>query len=156
MTVLELPGSVREAIVEHARDGAPEEVVGILAGRRAIGGDGTGDRSIVERSYAAENAADAPRTRYEIAPREELELLERIDEAGLDVVGFYHSHPDGPAEPSAADARLAAWPGYAYVIVSLGGDGATVRGWRWTGERFESEPVRSGSGAGSSSGSDAG
>lgn len=134
---LELPAPVREAMVAHAREGAPEEVVGVLAGVRGP------DRSTVERRYPATNAAETPATRYEIAPREELRVLERVGDAGLDVVGFYHSHPRGPSEPSPTDARLAAWPGYSYVVVSLrstaGGAEPTVGSWRWTGGVFERE-----------------
>ncbi|QLD85572.1 M67 family metallopeptidase [Natronomonas halophila] len=133
--MLALPAALREDIIAHAREGAPEEVVGVLAGAR---GD---DRSTVGRVYTAENAAEAPETRYEIAPSEELDLLERIDDAGLDVVGFYHSHPRGPTGPSETDARLAAWPGHSYVIVSLAGDEAELGSWRWTGEAFEAESV---------------
>jgi proteasome lid subunit RPN8/RPN11 len=133
--MLELPAAVRDEILAHARDGAPEEVVGVLAGRR---GD---DRSTAERIYKAENAAETPETRYEIAPAEELNLLERAEDAGFDVVGFYHSHPRGPAGPSRTDARLAAWPGYSYVIVSLAGDEAEIGSWRWTGEAFEGEVI---------------
>lgn len=132
---LELPAQLRDEIAEHAREGAPEEVVGVLAGEH---GD---ERSTVERLYRAENAAETPETRYEIAPEEELELLERIDDDGRDVVGFYHSHPCGPLAPSETDERLAAWPGYSYVIVSLADDEPTLGSWRWTGERFEREAV---------------
>lgn len=132
---LELPESVRTAIVEHARDGAPEEVVGALAGHR-------GDPSTVERAYPATNASETPETRYEIAPDEEIELLDRIDAADLDVVGFYHSHPRGPAEPSETDERLAAWLGYSYVIVSLADGRVDLGSWRWRGDSFESESIR--------------
>lgn len=161
---LVLPAALREAIVEHAREGAPEEVVGVLAGeRRRPVGDAPGDSgdldetdgtdaadetaatdealSVVERRYPAENAATSPEARYEIAPAEELTLLERVDDDGLDVVGFYHSHPRGPVGPSETDARLAAWPGRSYVIVSLAGADPTVGSWRWTGERFRREAV---------------
>lgn len=137
MTVA-LPESVRDAIVEHAREGAPEEVVGLLAGRFGE------EHSTVQRSHPATNVADAPRTRHEIAPSEELELLERIDETGLDVVGFYHSHPEAPATPSETDARLAAWSGYSHVIVSLEGETATLGSWRWRGESFEHESITPG------------
>lgn len=132
---LELPESVRTAIVEHARDGAPEEVVGVLAGRH-------GEPSVVDRADPATNAAETPETRYEITPTEEIELLERIDGADLDVVGFYHSHPRGPAEPSETDAQLAAWSGYSYVIVSLSGGTAELGSWRWRGDSFERESIR--------------
>jgi len=132
---LSLPSELRGEILAHAREGAPEEVVGVLAGDHGT------DTSTVQRCYRADNAAATPRTRYEIAPTEELDLLERIDAAGLDVVGFYHSHPRGPAEPSDTDARLAAWPDRSYVIVSLSGD-AELGSWHWRGERFEREEIR--------------
>jgi proteasome lid subunit RPN8/RPN11 len=143
MTLVLSPG-LREAVVEHACEGAPAEVVGVLAGERSRcvteANRETGDRSVAERRYPAENAAATPETRYEIAPADELELLERVDDAGLDVVGFYHSHPRGPLAPSETDARLAAWPGYSYVIVSLAAD-PQMGSWRWTGEAFEREPL---------------
>ena len=132
---IELPEQIRETLFDHAREGAPKEVVGVLAGHR-------GDTSTVENVFPAENVADTPKTRYEIAPEAELELLDRIDEVGLDVVGFYHSHPDGPLEPSAVDVKLAAWPGYSYVIVSLAGDRPTLGSWRWDGDQFDREAVR--------------
>lgn len=131
---LVLPSDLRDGMVEHARAGAPEEVVGILAGDRGE------TKSVAERRYAAENAASTPETRYEIAPAEELELLERVDDGGLEVVGFYHSHPRGPLAPSETDARLAAWPRYSYVIVTLGTE-PDLGSWRWTGETFEQERV---------------
>ncbi|MFQ3319071.1 MAG: proteasome lid subunit RPN8/RPN11 [Natronomonas sp.] len=151
---LRLPAAIRDELIAHAREGAPEEVVGALAGERGASEASTwneraesgatrecgDDASMVEAQYRADNAAAAPRTRYEIAPDEELELLDRIDEAGLGVVGFYHSHPQGPLAPSETDARLAAWPGYSYVIVSLASE-PDIGSWRWTGERFEREEI---------------
>lgn len=133
---LRLPAAVRDAIVAHARTGVPEEVVGVLAGHHGE------DCSTVERAYRARNAAERPRTRYEIAPTQELSLLDSIDTAGLDVVGFYHSHPDGPDEPSRTDAELAAWPGCSYLIVSLAGEEPVVGCWRWTGETFRWEDTQ--------------
>nr|WP_309221746.1 desampylase [Halorussus sp. MSC15.2] len=100
-----VPRSVREEILAHARDGAPEEVCGILAGTWD-----EGDHR-VEARHPAENVAETPRTRYEIGPREQLALMEEIEDAGREVVGFYHSHPRGPARPSATDAAQATWPG---------------------------------------------
>ncbi|QLD89384.1 M67 family metallopeptidase [Natronomonas salina] len=131
---LVLPGDLRDGMVEHARAGAPEEVVGVLGGERGE------EESVAERRYPAENAAATPETRYEIAPAEELELLERVEDDGFDVVGFYHSHPRGPLAPSETDAELAAWPRYSYVIVSLEVE-PDLGSWRWTGETFERERV---------------
>ncbi|PSQ47146.1 hypothetical protein BRD15_07620 [Halobacteriales archaeon SW_6_65_15] len=124
-------------MVAYAREGAPEEVCGVLAGVRGA------EEQRVETAHRAENAAESPTVRYEIGPREQLELLEAVEAAGREVVGFYHSHPRGPTEPSATDAELATWPDRSYVVVALdGSDGASVGSWRWTGEEFEEENVR--------------
>ena len=149
-----IPESVREEMVAHAREGAPEEVCGILAGVRGEDGgkgeDKNESESRVEKHHPAENVAESPRIRYEIDPHEQLELMEVVEESGREVVGFYHSHPRGPAEPSATDTAQATWPDRYYVIVSLeeesqGGEGtseASVGSWRWTGEEFVEERIR--------------
>jgi proteasome lid subunit RPN8/RPN11 len=67
---------------------------------------------------------------------------------GLDIVGYYHSHPDHPAQPSDFD-REHAWPGLSYLIVSVqGGKVAEARSWRLTDERdrYEEETVEQGAG----------
>jgi proteasome lid subunit RPN8/RPN11 len=153
-TTLLVDRAVRDAIVEHARDGAPEEVCGVLGGVRGAGGtDGSdepdssgGDedsgpdapRSARARTaHRVPNVASAPRTRYELDPSEQFRAMEAIEDAGDDVVGFYHSHPRGPPAPSATDEALATWSGYSYVIVSLDGPEPELGSWRWTGETFE-------------------
>jgi proteasome lid subunit RPN8/RPN11 len=155
---LALDRSVRDALVEHARDGAPEEVCGVLGGvRDAVridDSDGAGssddtDDSGADATYTSRartahrvpNVASAPRTRYELDPSEQFRAMEAIEDDGNDVVGFYHSHPRGPPAPSATDEALATWPGYSYVIVSLGGPEPELGSWRWTGETFEREAV---------------
>lgn len=130
---MKLTESAAEALVDHATAGAPAEVVGVLAGEREP------DRAV--RALRGTNVADRSRSRYELDPVEQLELLEAVDAAGDEVVGFYHSHPNGPPEPSLTDAERATWKGYVYAIVSLVGGDPTIGAWRWTGDRFESEPV---------------
>lgn len=126
---MQLARPAHDAILAHAREGAPAEVVGVLVG-------GRGDDDRVTRIERARNAADTPRTRYELDPAEQIRLIDDIEAAGDEVVGFYHSHPRGPEGPSATDAELAAWEGYVYAIVSLA-DEPSVGAWRWTGERFD-------------------
>lgn len=148
---MRLSRSARDECVSHAREGAPAEVCGVLAGGRGATtpreeGTGTGEtpepsRDRVTRVLRATNAADSPRTRYELDPAAQLDLMREVEDAGDEVVGFYHSHPDGPAEPSPTDERLATWEGYLYLVVSLAGDEPTVGAWRWTGEEFREEPV---------------
>jgi len=140
---LRLERPVHDAVLEHAREGAPDEVCGVLGGVRAtLEAAGADDRASVARTVErVSNTAPTPRTRYELDPTEQFRAMESIEGAGGDLVGFYHSHPRGPPRPSATDEALATWAGYSYVIVSLGGPEPEVRSWRWTGERFEREAV---------------
>jgi proteasome lid subunit RPN8/RPN11 len=131
-------------VLDHARDGVPDEVCGVLGGTTGKGGEGTGtgaDRRRVDTALPVENVADLRRTRYELDPAEQLERIEAIEDDGGAVVGFYHSHPTGPPGPSATDEAQATWPGASYVIVDLSGD-PSLGSWRFTGERFEEETVR--------------
>lgn len=129
-----LADGAREEMIEHARDGAPLEVCGVLGGRR-------GDPIRVRTVHRAENVAENPRRTYVIDPAEQYAHMEAVEGDGDDVVGFYHSHPDGPPRPSATDAARATWPGRTYLVVGLGGAEPTLGAWRWTGDRFERQPL---------------
>jgi proteasome lid subunit RPN8/RPN11 len=132
---LVLAPTARDAIVDHAREGGarrpPVEVCGVLVGQQTA----TGDRVTDARRVA--NVADDPTARYELDPEATLAVVEDVTDAGADVVGFYHSHPNGPAEPSPVDRELATWTGYVYLVVSLAGSEPVISAWRWTGEEFE-------------------
>lgn len=136
MRMLVLSRTAYDGIVDHALAGAPEEVCGVL------GGDHGSEESRADRGRRAENAAAHPRTAYAIDPEEQLALMEGVEDAGREVVGFYHSHPAGPPEPSETDVARATWPGYSYVVVVLDGTHPYVGSWRWTGEEFRQEIVR--------------
>lgn len=138
MTLL-LDPSVRDAVVTHAREGAPEEVCGVLGG--TYGARGDGDPSHARTARRVPNVAATPRTRYELDPAAQFRAMEAVEDDGEAVVGFYHSHPRGPSRPSATDEALATWTGYSYVIVSFDGSAPEVGSWRWTGEGFERERV---------------
>ena len=127
--MLEVPRSAYDAVVAHAVDGAPAEVCGLLGG--AFGED----RSHVAVVERATNVADAPEHEYAIEPSEQLELMDRFEADGHEVVGFYHSHPRGPARPSATDVARATWPSRSYLVVDLAGDHPVVGAWRWDGDR---------------------
>ncbi len=127
--------SAYDGIIDHAADGRPEEVCGVL------GGEYGEDRSRVRRTHPATNVSERPRTEYYMDPEEQLQLIDGIEEAGNDVVGFYHSHPAGPTVPSTTDAARATWPGYSYVIVALDGH-PFVGSWRWSEDEFRQETVR--------------
>ena len=121
---LTLRPALRDRLLTLAREGAPEEVCGVLGGR-----DGR-----VTRVEPVPNVAATPETRYELDPAATVEAIERVEDSTAHL-GFYHSHPRGPPEPSATDEAQATWPGFVYCIVSL--PGSRVRAWRWTGDAFE-------------------
>ncbi|TKX85178.1 M67 family peptidase [Halorubrum sp. SS5] len=136
--MIELTRAAYDDIVYRAYEGGEAEVCGVLAGDRGT----DGDPSVVTRTHPAENVADTPEIRYRMDPETQLELIETVEAAGRDVVGFYHSHPTGPTHPSETDAARATWPDHSYVICALDGY-PFVGSWRWRddADKFEQETV---------------
>lgn len=129
----------RHAIERHAAGTYPEECCGVLLGRGLEGGD----RLVVQVLPARNQHDDSRHNRYVIPPQAVLAAHKTARVKGLDVLGYYHSHPDHPAEPSETD-RENAWPGLTYLILAVEeGRPAALRGWRLTDdrERFEEERV---------------
>lgn len=119
-----LPESLAEAIRRHGEGAYPAECCGALVGR--VGPDGVKD--IVRLAPAVNRRTDDPH-RYLIAPDDLRPLEAQLKSEGLEVVGYYHSHPDHPAAPSAFDADHA-WPWYSYLIVRVDrGRGADLASW---------------------------
>jgi proteasome lid subunit RPN8/RPN11 len=112
----------------HARAGYPYEVVGILAGQRAS--------ETVVRVVPLENErADSPQNRYHVSAMVLYKAEQKLEAEGLEVVGYYHSHPDHPARYSDFD-REHALPNMAYVITAVhGGEVVETRCWRLTEDR---------------------
>ena len=71
-------------------------------------------------------ALDSPHNRYNIDPGELVRIQRQAREQSLDIVGFYHSHPDHPARWSSTDLAEAHWIGCSYVITSVEKGKATV------------------------------
>jgi proteasome lid subunit RPN8/RPN11 len=86
---------------------------------------------------------DSPRNRFEVTP-EDVRLAEKAaSEKRLDLIGWYHSHPDAPARPSEFD-REHAWPWYSYIIVSVQkGEPKDMNSWRLQDDRaaYDAEPI---------------
>jgi proteasome lid subunit RPN8/RPN11 len=129
-----------EHIHEHAKEAYPEECAGAMVGMNLNG------MKIVVDVWRAENTHEEERgRRFLIEPLKIKEFEERAAERDMDVLGFYHSHPDHPAEPSDYD-REHAWPTYSYVIASVGEGGVTeMRSWVLKDDRsgYEEEPLAS-------------
>jgi len=117
-----------EAIFEHARKAYPHECFGFLVG--SFSGEGE-----VKDVYPAKNLMGRAHDRYEMDPQDYLRLEEEIAGSGLEIVGFYHSHPDGQPRPSPFDLEQA-WEEYFYLIVSVR-DGEEVEARLWRMERGE-------------------
>lgn len=134
--MIEFSRGTYDDIVYHAYAGGDEEVCGVLAGEYGE------DESRVVETREAENAAETPQIRYLIDPEQQFEITESIEDDGLEVVGFYHSHPTGPTHPSETDRDRATWPDRSYVICAL--DGYPFLGsWRFRNDpgAFEQETV---------------
>jgi proteasome lid subunit RPN8/RPN11 len=106
-------------MVRHAREGAPEEVCGLLAT----------DNGRVVKQYRITNAEHSPRF-YVMDSAEQLKAVLEIDDRGWDVGAIYHSHPASEPRPSDTDIRLAKWPGTLFIIVSLvDSESPEIRAW---------------------------
>lgn len=112
---MQITREAEAAIRRHGEEAYPEECCGFLLGRVA------GTENEVHTLVRAENRApDERRTRrYAIPPETYLAAERAAEEQDMEVVGFYHSHPDHPARPSETDLAEATFPGYSYVIVSV-------------------------------------
>jgi proteasome lid subunit RPN8/RPN11 len=102
-------------IHQHGEATYPHECCGFLFGRVEE------NRRVVQQTRRAENQrGDSPHNRYQISPQEYIRAERLAAETGLEIIGFYHSHPDHPARPSQFDLENA-WPGLVYVIVGVNG-----------------------------------
>lgn len=133
--MLVLSRSVYDAILDHARADAPREACGALVGRE------DGDTVVADTVRRVPNVADAPRVTYELDPEATLAVFDEAEATGRAVVGFYHSHPAGPAQLSETDREQASWPGYVYVLASLAARPPILDAWTWTGQAFVREDV---------------
>ena len=95
----------------------------------------------VVRQRVARNVHRRPTARFELAPEDFLAAERRARADGLEVVGFWHSHPASSAAPSAVD-RAASWNGYSYLIVSLADvRRAELKSWRLRRDELVEEDV---------------
>ena len=142
MGVLHLKRQVYDAIRSHGEETYPHECCGALLGRPMDGG------WLVESSIRAGNTrTDSPHNRYQIAPIELVKIEREARSRGLEIAGFYHSHPDHPAQWSSTDLAEAHWLACSYVITQVtGGKAATTNSFLLAGvteedKRFEPETI---------------
>ncbi|HLW78243.1 MAG TPA: M67 family metallopeptidase [Terriglobia bacterium] len=148
---LQLSQPQLDAIRQHGARDYPSECCGMLLGRAQDG------RKSVAEAVALPNLRHDPeaaqkllpletpsneseRNRFLIDPRDQIRVEKDARARGLDVVGYYHSHPDHPARPSVYD-RDHAWPWYSYVIISVErGEPKALNSWVLRDDRTQFDP----------------
>ncbi len=121
-------------IHKHGERDYPYECCGLLIGRFEKDGS-----KITLETYPISNAREeqAKRNRFLIRPEELMRGERHASELGLEVIGFYHSHPDEAAVPSKYDLDHA-WPTYSYIVVSIrGGQAESLRSWEMQADRSQ-------------------
>ena len=114
---LHIPQPLFDELRAHGEETYPHECCGILLGKS------TDDALTVHQLIRAGNTrTDSAHNRYNIAPQELIAAQRQARKSGLDIVGFYHSPPDHPAQWSPTDFAEAHWFGCAYVITAVAGD----------------------------------
>ena len=111
--MLKLPQPIYNHIRRHGEEAYPEESCGILLG--VVSGNIHDAREAIR----CRNIHPSAGTNYEMDLREVIRLQREARERGLEIIGFYHSHPDHPASPSPTDIAQAHWLGCSYVIISV-------------------------------------
>jgi proteasome lid subunit RPN8/RPN11 len=139
-----------EALRAHGEATYPNECCGVLLGKNIAGeGNNAAAMNHVRQIVRAGNTrTDSAHNRYNIAPQELVKIQRQARGLGLDIVGFYHSHPDHPAQWSKTDFAEAHWLGCSYIITSVErGKAITTNSFllRGTGEDdkiFEDEAIQ--------------
>jgi proteasome lid subunit RPN8/RPN11 len=106
---------VYAALRQHGEETYPHECCGVLLGRF----EDDGSRTATRAERCGNTRDDSPHNRYNIDPRELVRIQREGRERGEEIVGFYHSHPDHPAQWSPTDLADAHWIGCSYVITSV-------------------------------------
>ena len=120
--MLKISDSAYASLRQHGEETYPHECCGVLLGR--FGDDGT--KTVTRVARCGNTREDSPQNRYNIDPKELIRIQREGRERGEDVVGFYHSHPDHPAQWSETDLAEAHWIGCSYAITSVENGKAVV------------------------------
>jgi proteasome lid subunit RPN8/RPN11 len=140
---------VAECIRRHGAETFPHECCGALLGRDSLAAEKVSaqdetpskeTREVLELFPLVNRRDDSPRNRFAVTADDVRDAEKAASQHGLEVIGWYHSHPDHPARPSDFD-REHAWPWYSYVIVSvMAGKPADMTSWRLNDDRLNYSP----------------
>jgi proteasome lid subunit RPN8/RPN11 len=142
MSAVIFPRKVYAAIRAHGEETYPHECCGALLGRIV-----DGVWRVVESVKAGNTRTDSAHNRYQIAPIGLVKMEREARKKGLDIAGFYHSHPDHPAQWSQTDFAEAHWLGCCYVITEVAqGKAAVTNSFLLAGaseedKRFEAQTI---------------
>jgi proteasome lid subunit RPN8/RPN11 len=150
VSLLRLPRHVYQELRSHGEETYPDECCGALLGQPILGQPSPGQPSagqtrtqgwLVHSSVRAGNSrTDSAHNRYQIAPAELVRIEREARRRGLEIAGFYHSHPDHPAQWSPTDFAEAHWLGCSYVITQvMQGSAARTNAFLLAGEAEESK-----------------
>lgn len=132
---LRLTSQVREAIRAHGARGYPDEVCGALLGREVDAGGNGVLREVTVVVPLENRRQDSRRNRFSVTPEDVLRAERLARDQSLELVGWYHTHPDHPARPSEFD-REHAWPWYSYVILGVAArEPGEMTSWRLADDR---------------------
>ena len=136
---LKISPELADKIRAHGAQTYPHECCGALLGRDTE----VADRRIYREIHAlyplVNRRDDSPNNRFSVTSQDVLDAEKAARQQGLEVVGWYHSHPDHPARPSQYD-RDHAWPWYSYIIVSVANRvPEEMTSWRLADDRTEFE-----------------
>lgn len=121
-----LPHALKAQITDHAMTTPAVEVCGLLASKGAT----------VCSVYPIPNIAEQPATSFYMEPHAQIAALKAMRQHGEALCAIYHSHPNSEAWPSDRDLQLAAYPGTAYLIVSLLKKEPEINAFMFNGKRF--------------------
>ena len=124
--MIRLSQSAYVSLRQHGEETYPHECCGVLLGHFEDDGSAGVSKTVSRVARCGNTRADSPHNRYNIDPRDLIRILREGRERGEDLVGFYHSHPDHPAQWSPTDLAEAHWFGCSYVITSVEKGKATI------------------------------
>jgi len=106
--MIQIPDPIYQRMIEHAKKEKPLECCGVLAGRGKT----------VEKAFEMQNV-EGSSIRYSISPHDQLRVFEEMDQASMEMIAIYHSHPHTIPFPSEIDVKMAFYPEMSSVIISL-------------------------------------
>lgn len=127
---MKIPQEIINKLFLHAKEEAPLEACGYLAG--------IGDS--VSKLYRMSNI-DQSNVHFSFEPEEQFHVVKAARKEGIDLLAVYHSHPETPARPSKEDIRLAYDSSISHIIVSIVGENKEIKSFKINGKQITEEPI---------------